>query len=109
MQSFAAAQQIVAELLRYAACLGEMGGGDLEVGQGFQKTSTAPRQQLLSYPGSVPRDNCFSGQDRSEKKSCPVRMHRLTEAGGILMFRVAQKRLRAELGVLNMSEHISDS
>lgn len=63
MQSSTAAQQIVAELLQYAACLGEQGGGgggDLEVGQGFQKTSAVPSQDLLSCLGSLPPSNCFS-------------------------------------------------
>ena len=69
MQRWAAAQQIVVELLQYAACLGEQGGGggDLEVGQGFQKTSTAPSQEQLSCLGSLPLNNCLS-----------VRAHTLT-------------------------------
>lgn len=55
MQSSTAAQQIVAELLQYAACLGERGeGGDLEVGQGFQET------ELLSCLGSPPLNNYLS-------------------------------------------------
>lgn len=61
MQSFTAAQQIVAELLQYAARLGEQGGGgDFEVGQGFRKTSAVPSQELLGCLGSLPLNNCLS-------------------------------------------------
>lgn len=34
-------------------------GGDLEVGQGFQETSTAPSQELLSCLRSLPLNNCL--------------------------------------------------
>lgn len=34
------------------------GVGDLEVGQGFQKTSTVPSQELLSRLGSLPLNGC---------------------------------------------------
>lgn len=62
-----------------------VGGGDLEVGQGFQKTSAAPSQELLSCLGSLPLDNCLSLQTHilqnppAGAKSYLGRTHRCTE------------------------------
>lgn len=62
MQNFPAAQQIVAELLQYAACLGEHGGGE-RLGSGSRLSedvrSRRPSQEPLSCLGSLPLDNCL--------------------------------------------------